>query len=246
MDISASAQLAPQKITVSFDEHTCTARAVNLANDTLPLLLFVHGAPGSWEAWQKYLKDTALQQRFRMIAIDRMGYGDTLPTKMQPLSVQIAAVEAYIRQYALGKTVTLIGHSVGGAVVVGVAAHAPTAAQRVLLLAPAIAPAYEQPRWYNYIGAWQWVRKRQAAMWRVCNDEMMALPGSLTMIDYTKIQAKIILLHGRLDMIAPYGNARFVQKNINPALLTVYTFPFENHFIPWTKFELIKDLLLKI
>src|SRR4051812_3092391 len=48
---------------------------VQTGNDTLPTLLFIHGSPGSWTAFKPYLKDTALLKRYRLVAIDRPGFG---------------------------------------------------------------------------------------------------------------------------------------------------------------------------
>jgi pimeloyl-ACP methyl ester carboxylesterase len=43
--------------------------------DTLPTLFFVHGSPGSWIKFGKYLMDTDLLKKYRMISIDRPGFG---------------------------------------------------------------------------------------------------------------------------------------------------------------------------
>src|SRR6478672_7730789 len=37
----------------------------------LPTLFLIHGSPGSWDAYEKYLSDSLLLQQYRMIAIDR-------------------------------------------------------------------------------------------------------------------------------------------------------------------------------
>src|SRR4030095_2076296 len=44
-------------------------------SDTNQLVLFVHGAPGSWDAFMKYLGDTALMHRAHLVSVDRPGYG---------------------------------------------------------------------------------------------------------------------------------------------------------------------------
>ena len=40
-------------------------------SDTNQMVLFVHGAPGSWDAFMKYLGDTALMRRAHLISVDR-------------------------------------------------------------------------------------------------------------------------------------------------------------------------------
>src|SRR6201999_1434589 len=48
---------------------------VKTGNDSLPTLIFVHGSPGSWDAFARYLEDADLLQKFRMVSIDRPGFG---------------------------------------------------------------------------------------------------------------------------------------------------------------------------
>src|ERR1051326_6344879 len=43
--------------------------------DTLPTLVFIHGSPGSWNAFENYLKDTELLKHYQIISIDRPGFG---------------------------------------------------------------------------------------------------------------------------------------------------------------------------
>ena len=46
-------------------------------DSTKPLILFVHGAPGSWEAYKFFLADTDLRSMAQLISIDRLGYGES-------------------------------------------------------------------------------------------------------------------------------------------------------------------------
>ena len=44
-------------------------------SDTLPTLVFIHGSPGSWMNYAKYMWDSSLLGKYRMIGIDRPGFG---------------------------------------------------------------------------------------------------------------------------------------------------------------------------
>ena len=48
---------------------------VQTGNDSLPTLIFIHGTPGSWNAFEMYLRDSLLRAHYRMISIDRPGFG---------------------------------------------------------------------------------------------------------------------------------------------------------------------------
>lgn len=43
--------------------------------DSLPAIVFIHGSPGSWMHYAKYLRDERMRKKFRVIAIDRPGFG---------------------------------------------------------------------------------------------------------------------------------------------------------------------------
>src|SRR5689334_7306694 len=43
--------------------------------DSLPTLVFIHGSPGSWSAFTNYLTDPDLLKKFRLMSIDRPGFG---------------------------------------------------------------------------------------------------------------------------------------------------------------------------
>src|SRR5689334_9283693 len=58
-----------------------------VGDSTKPLLLFIHGAPGAWYSPIKLLDDPELQKNFRMVSIDRVGFGKSNYGKSEP-SVQ--------------------------------------------------------------------------------------------------------------------------------------------------------------
>src|SRR5262245_12885649 len=44
-------------------------------NDTLPTLFFVHGSPGGWVKFMRYMYDKDLLEKYRMVSVDRPGFG---------------------------------------------------------------------------------------------------------------------------------------------------------------------------
>ena len=237
-----------QKIVILLDNQTVTAYG-SLSDKNLPLLLMVHGSPGDYSAWRKYLDDSALLQKYRIIALDRPGFGESDNTKAYPnIAFQAKVVHQILLQYAENQPVVLLGHSVGGPIVARCAIDFPLDAQHIVLLAPAISAKHEQPRWYNYLVKNKWIRSKIPSEMRISQDEMMQLPIELKAMEplFSTIKAQVWLLHGRLDMIAPFGNSRFLKKKIPAEQLHFKAFNWQNHFIPWTKFEEIRELLLKI
>src|SRR5689334_22139748 len=48
---------------------------VSTGPDTLPTLVFIHGTPASWFRFEKLMLDAELRSRFKMVSIDRPGFG---------------------------------------------------------------------------------------------------------------------------------------------------------------------------
>src|SRR5665647_2658567 len=44
-------------------------------NDSLPTLVIIHGSPGSWSNYAAFMYDADLQKKFRVMSIDRPGFG---------------------------------------------------------------------------------------------------------------------------------------------------------------------------
>src|SRR3954469_21859776 len=57
-------------------------------SDSLPTLFFIHGSPGSWDAFEAYMKDSLLLQKFRMVSVDRPGFEYSDYGEPQHLDVQ--------------------------------------------------------------------------------------------------------------------------------------------------------------
>ena len=81
-----------------------------------PLIVFVHGTPGSWEAFAGYMADDRLIQRAYMVSVDRAGFGKSGYKQMVlSLEQQAAMLVPAIRQNQPHGGAILIGHSLGGA-----------------------------------------------------------------------------------------------------------------------------------
>ena len=77
-DSKANQEFEQKGLHVSFhytDMNEKGLHYVKTGADTLPTLFFVHGSPGSWDAFKIYMMDADLLQHFRIISIDRPGFG---------------------------------------------------------------------------------------------------------------------------------------------------------------------------
>ena len=93
------------------------------ATDSLPIL-FLHGWSVSTEPYQESL--TALSQRYRVIAPDLPGFGrSTTPQFVQTYNDYVNYIVAFANELKL-KNFHLMGHSMGGAIAIVLAASFPS------------------------------------------------------------------------------------------------------------------------
>jgi pimeloyl-ACP methyl ester carboxylesterase len=227
----------------------CYAFTYQDITERKPLLVLVHGSPGKHADWNKYLKDKELQAKFRILAIDRLGFGKSGERRAYPdLKLQAKVVHRFIKQYANGEQVYLMGHSVGGPVTTRCVIDYPNDVNKLILLAPAISAEHEQPRWYNRLAAKPFLYFFLPKDMKISQGEMMPLPVQLEEMQplLATIQTPVYLFHGKADMIAPYGNALYVERLLGKNLVFFKSFDKENHFLHITRVKEIKELLLSL
>src|SRR5579871_2707846 len=50
---------------------------LHVGDENLPVVIFVHGSPGSLSAFIDFMGDTALLKRAQLITVDRAGFGES-------------------------------------------------------------------------------------------------------------------------------------------------------------------------
>jgi pimeloyl-ACP methyl ester carboxylesterase len=86
--------------------------------DRLSAIVFIHGAGGSHQIWLNQLR--VLGRRWRVIALDLPGHGDSNGSGAEQIEVYRDLVKEFVAQFGLGRIV-LVGHSMGGAITQGFA-----------------------------------------------------------------------------------------------------------------------------
>jgi pimeloyl-ACP methyl ester carboxylesterase len=215
--------------------------------DTFPTLLFVHGTPGSWDAFENYLKDSALLQHYRIISIDRPGFGYSDFGNAMHLADQTTIIASWLDEVNNKKPVIIIGHSLGGPLVIKLAAARPQYINQLVILAGALDPAAEKPEKWRPVLMYTPLQYLVPGALRPSNRELWYLKKDLKEMtaDYEKITCPVYILHGNKDMLVPYSNVAYAKKMFTQSShVWVTTFENENHFIVWTREKEIRELLL--
>lgn len=204
-----------------------------------PLLLLVHGTPGSAASWADYLLDPP--PGWEVVAIDRPGFGHSGPDgAVTTLAAQAAAVAALLPPSAAGATpgagrpVVLLGHSLGGPIVAQVAVDHPGRVTALVLLAASLDPAQEAIHPMQYVGAW--LHRLLPRAIRNANAELMALKPELEALALRlpQISAKVVIVHGTQDDLVPVANVGFMQARLTGArCVQTLLLDGQNHFLPW-------------
>ena len=205
-------------------------------------VLFVHGSPGGWDAWQTWLRMADLGRETLLLAPDRPGYGgsgrgDAVPS----LEAQAAALLERLDGLPATTPVLAFGHSLGGAVVARLAADRPERFDRIVLLAPSVAPEHEELRWYNRLAATPPVRWILPRSLRTSNEEILPLREELEDLAavWDRIEAEIVVFHGLDDRLVPAAHADWIERRSPSERTRIERFAGEGHFLLWQRPELV-------
>lgn len=210
-------------------------------------VIFVHGTPGTASGWKRYL-DT-VPDGFEFMAIDRPGFGLTVPNKEQVKLDEQAAVLEPLLVERNGKYPILVGHSLGGPIVAAAAANYPDRVGGIIQLAGSVDPAQEDIRFIQYIGELPpvvWMIPRELAH---TNKEVFALKDELILLGekLDQITAPVIIIHGTQDDLVPYENVAYMQRTFtNASPLELVTLDGQNHFLPWNSGMAVKMAIDRI
>jgi len=214
-----------------------------------PTLFFVHGSPGSWDAYKEYLKDSLLLKKYRMIAIDRPGFGYSDFGEPQNLETQAYIISKFIDALKMNSKIVLIGHSMGGPVIVKMATLETEKYEELVVLAGAIDPNAEKPEVWRKIIMTRPLRYLIPGALRPSNDELWWLKQDLIEMkpDLKNITNKVLIIHGTKDPLVPYSNMQFMLKSfVNAKSIDTISIKEANHFIPWEHYETIRNALLDL
>ncbi|WP_338867815.1 alpha/beta hydrolase [Spirosoma sp. SC4-14] len=239
-----------QAIKPTFHHIAIAGRSLHYAHigaDTLPPVVFIHGSPGSWDAFISFFADSGLYQQAQLLSVDRLGFGKSGLGNPEPsLARQAAAIAPILQQVSKIKPPILVGHSLGGPIAARLAMDYPQWVGGLVLVAPSIDPALEKQEWYRPVGAAIPIRWLLPAELDVSNREILPLKAELeAMLPlWASIRVPVTVIQGDADELVPAGNAWFAQRMLSHAAVNLRLLPGMNHFIPWRRPDTIREAIL--
>ena len=208
---------------------------VQVGSDTLPAIVFIHGSPGSWDAFEDYLLNPALRSRHRLISIDRPGFGYSDYGRGHKLNDECRIIDAFLDSVQNGKPIYLVGHSLGGSIVPVLAAERPALVTGIVILAGAVDPDMEPAEnWRKYFIHAPMRYLLPGAM-RPSNDELYYFKTDVLHIKekLAQVTCRVYIIHAVNDELVDVKNAYYMKSNFVNAQVSDTIFPSGNHFIPW-------------
>jgi len=243
------AKLFDGRAAPSFHEYTIDDRNIHYAaagETGRPLVVFLHGTPGSWKAFAGYLAQAELVEQARLIAVDRPGFGKSGYKALLPsLTRQADLLHPLLDLETTGCGAILVGHSLGAPLAARMAMEYPEKVGGLVLVAPSIDPDLEDPRWYNHLATYRAVNWAVPTPLILANREVMALQEELRemMPLWETMSSPVALIQGEKDTLVMPANADFAERMVQSPLKVV-RIPEAGHFILWEQPDIIVQEIL--
>ena len=220
-------------------------RYLSLGESQKPALLMVHGAPGSVLDWLNFSSQERIFQHYRLLLVDRPGYGGTQMRKPEPSIIENAALLLDIIQSEPDSSVTVLGHSYGAPIAMILGALDSVKIKRIIASSGQYDPENEIIFNISHMIKYPIFKYMMPYMFWVSNEEKMAHPKACreALPYYSRVKAKVDLIHGNADGLVLYENASFIQ-----ALLTTKNqlIPLKGfgHFLPGVAVDFLVDFTI--
>jgi len=247
-----SSELSPALQSVAesgFVEHEDTRLYFTQRGDPQkPLVVFIHGTPGSWRGFQGYLENPRLAERVHMIAVDRLGFGRSSDSGARPsFTEQAAAIARVMQLNRSGYKTLVVGHSLGGSIGYRLAIDQPDSVGALVAVSSAIDPSISDPRWYNKLAQLRLSQWLISSDLTTSNKEMMQLKPELEALQphLAEFPVPLTILQGGEDWLVLKSHAGFAQQSVKSQQVRVVEFAERGHFVVWEELEVVVDEILR-
>jgi pimeloyl-ACP methyl ester carboxylesterase len=226
-------------------------RYVSVGNDSLPVILFIHGSPSSNSFFNAYFRDSLFLRQFKMYAVDRPGYGSSGFGIPEPsIHKQAAIIQPILDSLnRIRHPVILVGASYGSSVACRLAMDYPNLVDGLVLIGPSLAPGEEKTFWFtstieNPLINWGVPRMFQSAN----TEKIHHRQELLEMLPlWRNIRIPVMYLQGARDHLIYTSNAEFAKQHLlNAPCLDIQFFKDRPHFIEFSEQAKIRNKILEM
>ena len=210
----------------------------------LPVLLFVHGSPGSAIDFKRYLKSDELNAQANLVAYDRPGYGtESFKGVLPSLRDEVELLDSISNLFNISQLI-VAGYSYGGTTVMASSRNF----KHKVVIAGAVRAELEPLFWALNLTKWPLTRAVIPHALLNAADEKFRHIDELNNYNkqYTRSKSPVLAIHGKKDRIVPYQNSLFLESIIDRDKFSLLSLEKGNHSLLWTNFELIHNELIKL
>jgi len=211
-----------RKIDATINYYTTHGRELRYVsagnNDSLPVLLMLHGSPGSISYYHWRFSDSVIRNNFKIYAVDRPGYGysgfgDPEPS-IQKQSEMIRPILDSLHK--INHPVIVLGSSYGASIACRLAMDHPDLVDGLVLTGPTLGPGREKYFWFTFVIEHWAIRWFMPRLFRSANTEKVHHKKELEkMLPLWKnIRVPVIYLQGAEDDIVDTSNAGFAREHL--------------------------------
>ena len=221
----------------------------DIGHKQLPLVVFVHGTPGSWTSFAHFLQNPELLRASRMISVDRPGFGKSgFGDWEKRLEDHASLLEPVLNLDPSGRGAILVGHSYGGSIIARMAMDYPEKVAGIILVAASLDPELENLRWYHLMAMmppFRWLTPKSLL---IANEEIFPLKKELKKMlpRWEELSMPVTVIQGGKDKLVNPGNPAFVERVAVNAPKSIQLYPEISHFIPWSHPHLIEQAILEM
>lgn len=244
----ADKKVKPKEIFIKND--TLSLSLASMGPDTLPMLLLIHGAPGSLWGYMNLMDDEDLQKHFHIVSVDRVGYGKSRLKKRRYVTSIETQANALLPVFSLNKSdqkVIVLGRSYGAPIAARLTSMAPDKVKELIMVSPVIDPETERFFWFSKWGRMSFVQLFLPAAFNAATAEKYSHAAELRKMlpVWEQLSVPTTVIQGGNDWIADPSNIDFAKRHIK-SKRAQYIFLYNaGHMITFSHAAMIKEMLLK-
>lgn len=214
------------------------------------VIVFVHGTPGDWTMFGPQIRDSELQDKATLVAIDRPGWGGSafihggVEDNLEKQADYLGPLLRLLRQKH--SNLVVVGHSLGGTLALLLGQNYPELVDGVIVIAGDLSSEHMQLRWYNHVLDWSWINLVVPKTLCKANEEVLGLVQSLKKLEqhWSMFDVPMLVIQGTGDDLVDPMNAHYAEELKTANRISVERVHGGDHLVHLSQAKFVNRLIL--